>query len=292
MKVLRVLCVICALVAACTQSELGAAAPASAGTGALGGTTTVPPTLKPAPSAHSTLAELIGQKLIVRMQGLTPSAGLLGRIRRGEVGGVILFGENVTTPAALVQLIGTLRAAAAAGDQPRAPDRGRPGGRADQAHPVGAADPVTDPDGRERQHVGGPDPGRGHRSGAPRAGHRRRLRAGRRRPGLDLVVHVQGRADVLVQRDDDGRAVRRVRQRARDGAGRTIDEALPGDRLRDPRHRFVRGHDHGLEDRARARAQAVRDGDRPPHPDDHALERDVSRLRQRQCGRLVARDRR
>jgi beta-N-acetylhexosaminidase len=149
MKVLRVLCIICALVAACTQSELGAA-PASAGAGGLGGkttlpsglvaspsgsvaspsaspagggaktgTTTVPPTLKPAPSAHSTLAQLIGQKLIVRMQGLTPSAGLLDRIRGGEVGGVILFGENVTTPAALVQLIETLRAAAAAGDQPR-----------------------------------------------------------------------------------------------------------------------------------------------------------------------------
>ena len=63
------------------------------------------PTLKPAPSAHSTLAQLIGQKLIVRMKGLTPSAGLLDRIRRGEVGGVILFGENVTTPSALVQLV-------------------------------------------------------------------------------------------------------------------------------------------------------------------------------------------
>src|SRR6476661_2937935 len=115
MKALRVLCVICALVAACTQSELGAA-PASAGSvaplsaspvggGTRTGTTTVPATLKPAPAAHSALAELIGQKLIVRMQGLTPSAALLGRIRRGEVGGVILFGENVTTPAALVQLI-------------------------------------------------------------------------------------------------------------------------------------------------------------------------------------------
>jgi beta-N-acetylhexosaminidase len=121
MKLLRVLCIICALVVACTRSELGAN-PASAGAGDLSGstgTTTVPPTLKPAPSAHSTVAELIGQKLIVRMQGLTPSTGLLDRIRRGEVGGVILFGENVTTPAALVQLIATLRAAAATGHQPR-----------------------------------------------------------------------------------------------------------------------------------------------------------------------------
>ena len=69
--------------------------------------------------AAPTLAQLIGQKLVVRMEGITPSADLLGRIRRGEVGGVILFGANITTPAALVALTGQLRAAAAAGGQPR-----------------------------------------------------------------------------------------------------------------------------------------------------------------------------
>ena len=52
------------------------------------------------------------------MDGTTPSADLLGRIGRGEVGGVILFGANVTTPAALTALTGKLRAAAAAGGQP------------------------------------------------------------------------------------------------------------------------------------------------------------------------------
>ena len=51
------------------------------------------------------------------MQGTTPSADLLGRIRRGEVGGVILFSFNITTPAALTALTGKLRAAAAAGGQ-------------------------------------------------------------------------------------------------------------------------------------------------------------------------------
>jgi beta-N-acetylhexosaminidase len=66
-----------------------------------------------------TLAQLIGQKLVVRMEGLTPSADLLGRIRRGEVGGIILFGSNVTTPTALIALTTKLRAAAAAGGQPR-----------------------------------------------------------------------------------------------------------------------------------------------------------------------------
>ena len=67
----------------------------------------------------ATLAQLIGQKLIVRMDGLTPSADLLGRIRRGEVGGVILFGSNITTSTALVALTAQLHAAAAAGGQPR-----------------------------------------------------------------------------------------------------------------------------------------------------------------------------
>lgn len=52
------------------------------------------------------------------MDGLVPSSGLLARIRAGEVGGVILFGANVTTQAALTALIATLRNAAAAGHQP------------------------------------------------------------------------------------------------------------------------------------------------------------------------------
>jgi hypothetical protein len=33
------------------------------------------------------------------MEGTTPSAGLLSRVRGGEVGGVILFGSNVISPA-------------------------------------------------------------------------------------------------------------------------------------------------------------------------------------------------
>jgi beta-N-acetylhexosaminidase len=70
-------------------------------------------------TATPTVAQLIGQKLVVRMEGLTPSADLLGRIRRGEVGGVILFGSNITTATALIALTAKLHAAAAAGGQPR-----------------------------------------------------------------------------------------------------------------------------------------------------------------------------
>jgi beta-N-acetylhexosaminidase len=76
----------------------------------------------PAPASGAvspTFGQLVGQKLVVRMDGTTPSADLLGRIRRGEVGGVILFGSNITTSTALVALTGKLRAAAAAGGRPR-----------------------------------------------------------------------------------------------------------------------------------------------------------------------------
>lgn len=82
-------------------------------------TTTRPTTSPPSASAAPTLAQIIGQKLVVRMDGVTPSADLLGRIRRGEVGGVILFGANITTRAALIALTTKLRRAAEAGGQPR-----------------------------------------------------------------------------------------------------------------------------------------------------------------------------
>jgi beta-N-acetylhexosaminidase len=66
-----------------------------------------------------TLAQLIGQKLVVKMDGTTPSTDLLGRIRRGEVGGIILLGTNITTRTALAALTKKLHAAAVAGHQPR-----------------------------------------------------------------------------------------------------------------------------------------------------------------------------
>jgi len=52
------------------------------------------------------------------MAGLTPSGDLLGRIRRGEVGGVILFGGNVASREQVIELTRTLRDAAASGGQP------------------------------------------------------------------------------------------------------------------------------------------------------------------------------
>ena len=50
--------------------------------------------------------------------GLTPSSAFLARIQRGELGGVILFGDNITTVAALRATVATLQAAAARGGNP------------------------------------------------------------------------------------------------------------------------------------------------------------------------------
>jgi beta-N-acetylhexosaminidase len=73
----------------------------------------------PIAAAGPTLTQLIGQKLVVAMSGTTPSADLLGRIRRGEVGGVILFGPNVVSGSQVAALTKQLHAAAVAGGQPR-----------------------------------------------------------------------------------------------------------------------------------------------------------------------------
>jgi len=52
------------------------------------------------------------------MSGTTPSSSLLARIRAGQIGGVILFGSNVTSPAQVAKLDATLQAAAEAGGRP------------------------------------------------------------------------------------------------------------------------------------------------------------------------------
>jgi beta-N-acetylhexosaminidase len=103
---------------AATLVATGFGAPVAARTASGGTASPAAVTGTAATSVHPTIAQLIGQKLVVRMQGLTPSADLLGRIQREEVGGVILFGSNISTAAALRTLTATLRGAAAAGGRP------------------------------------------------------------------------------------------------------------------------------------------------------------------------------
>ena len=70
----------------------------------------------PAASGPS-LQQLAGQLLLVRMRGTTPSAAFLQRVERGEVGGVVLFGDNLG-PGGPKAAIAALQAAAKAGGQP------------------------------------------------------------------------------------------------------------------------------------------------------------------------------
>jgi beta-N-acetylhexosaminidase len=108
-----------ALLVACSGSPTVTASPSTAPTVTSPTPTTAQPTGTPAATPPGpTLEQLIGQKLIVRIAGTTPSADLLGRVERGEIGGVILFGFNITTKTALVALTGMLQDAAAAGGQP------------------------------------------------------------------------------------------------------------------------------------------------------------------------------
>lgn len=69
-------------------------------------------------AAAPSLRELVGQRLMISFAGTTPSASLLQRIRRGEVGGVILFGGNVTGPPQLRRLVDRLQQAARDGGRP------------------------------------------------------------------------------------------------------------------------------------------------------------------------------
>lgn len=68
-----------------------------------------------APDPSVPLRRLIGQKLVVRMSGTSPSAELLRHVRKGQVGGVILFPDNVGSSSQLKALTGALRQAALAG---------------------------------------------------------------------------------------------------------------------------------------------------------------------------------
>jgi beta-N-acetylhexosaminidase len=73
-------------------------------------------------AAHAgtaTTQQLVGQKLVVSMDGTTPTASLLQRIRGGRVGGVLIHRYNFTSAAGLTALTRTLRRAAAEGGQPR-----------------------------------------------------------------------------------------------------------------------------------------------------------------------------
>ncbi len=62
--------------------------------------------------------KLLGQRIMVGMQGTAADAGLLQRVRRGRVGAVILLAANIVDRAQLTALTGSLQTAAREGRNP------------------------------------------------------------------------------------------------------------------------------------------------------------------------------
>jgi beta-N-acetylhexosaminidase len=62
--------------------------------------------------------KLLGQRIMVGLPGTTADASLLDRIRRGRVGSVILFAQNISSRGQLIALIRSLQRAAQDGGNP------------------------------------------------------------------------------------------------------------------------------------------------------------------------------
>ncbi|MBD0674742.1 beta-N-acetylhexosaminidase [Streptomyces sp. CBMA156] len=97
---------------------------------------------------------LAGRRIVLSYSGPTPPAGVLRTLREGRAAGVILFGENVTSPEQLARAVADLKQAAAEAPHPRTlllmtdQEGGRvrrlPGAPELSARSVGsAADPVA-----------------------------------------------------------------------------------------------------------------------------------------------------
>jgi beta-N-acetylhexosaminidase len=90
----------------------------------LGHTFAVPPSGDTRPAAAARVdcgmspTRLLGQRIMVGVAGTAPAPSLLGRVRRGEVGSVILFAANIVSRAQVRSLTGALQRAARAGANP------------------------------------------------------------------------------------------------------------------------------------------------------------------------------
>jgi beta-N-acetylhexosaminidase len=76
------------------------------------------PAAPPIPLPRSD-GRLLGQRIMVGLRGTRPSAALLGEVRAGDVGAVILFGDNIVSRGQTLALTGALQRAARAGHNPR-----------------------------------------------------------------------------------------------------------------------------------------------------------------------------
>ena len=72
----------------------------------------------PAPMPTPSLQRMVGQMLMAGMVGTVPDADLLRRIHDGEIGGVILYSDNIESVAQTQQVIRQLQDAARSGGNP------------------------------------------------------------------------------------------------------------------------------------------------------------------------------
>src|SRR4051794_38435162 len=72
----------------------------------------------PSANAAPSLRHLIGEKLVVSMDGTAPSPSLLDRARRGRIGGVLIHGYNFSSAAQLTSITTKVQRAAADGGRP------------------------------------------------------------------------------------------------------------------------------------------------------------------------------
>ncbi len=69
-------------------------------------------------AATPTLTQMVGQRLVIAFPGTTANGWLRARIREGQIGGVLLFSSNASSPAQLTALTASLQAAARSGGRP------------------------------------------------------------------------------------------------------------------------------------------------------------------------------
>ena len=98
------------------RTALAAGAAAVVGTVGLVGPVTSAGAVEPTgrrPHCPLSLLQQAGQRVIFSYPGLVPPDSLLQQIRAGEVGGVIFFGENITSVAQISTVVQQLRQARA-----------------------------------------------------------------------------------------------------------------------------------------------------------------------------------
>jgi beta-N-acetylhexosaminidase len=85
-----------------------------------GGASTPAPAPRPKPTPSIGVGKAIGQLIVARFAGTTPTSSILTAIRAGRVGGVILFGDNTAGgTSATAALVSRLQSAARAGGNPK-----------------------------------------------------------------------------------------------------------------------------------------------------------------------------